>query len=135
TFHDMSKVRVYAVEPGEGVEQLQVPLWFWNSAEWSAFTQASAKAQRQTLIQALRSVRDGVLTAAVTPSHEMRRYLRTLVSILQLERNAGSPWAKFPHPKNFLEKLKKWQEGLGDQDSFTNDEKTVLGAVRDKLAD
>lgn len=134
TFRDMSKVRVYAVEPSEGVEQLQVPLWFWNSAEWSAFTQASAKAQRPTLIQALRSVRDGVLTAAVTPSHEMRRYLRTLVSILQLERNAGSPWAKFPHPKNFLEKLKKWQEGLGDQDSFTDDEKTVLAAVRDKLA-
>ncbi|WP_137138377.1 ATP-binding protein [Pseudomonas asiatica] len=134
TFRDMSKVRVYAVEPSEGVEQLQVPLWFWNSAEWSAFTQASAKAQRPTLVQALRSVRDGVFTAAVTPSHEMRRFLRTLVSILQLERNAGSPWAKFPYPKNFLEKLKKWQEGLGDQDSFTDDEKTLLGVVRDKLA-
>lgn len=133
TFRDMSKVRVYAVEPSKGVEQLQVPLWFWNSAEWSAFTQASAKAQRPTLVQALRSVRDGVFAAAVTPSHEMRRYLRTLVSILQLERNAGSPWAKFPHPKNFLEKLKKWQEGLGEQDSFTDDEKAVLDAVRSKL--
>jgi len=133
TFRDMSKVRVYAVEPSEGVEQLQIPLWFWNSAEWSAFTQASAKTQRPTLVQALRSVRDGVFTATVTPSHEMRRYLRTLVSILQLERNAGSPWAKFPHPKNFLEKLKKWQEGLDDQDTFTDDEKTVLSSVRDKL--
>ncbi|MGE4535329.1 ATP-binding protein [Halomonas sp.] len=133
TFHDMGKVRVYAVEPGDGIEQLQVPLWFWNSAEWSAFTQASAKAQRPTLVQALRSVRDGVFTASVTPSHEMRRYLRTLVSILQLERNAGSPWAKFPHPKNFLEKIKKWQEGLGDQDSFTDDEKTALGAIRDMI--
>lgn len=133
TFRDMSKVRVFAVEPSKDVEQLQVPLWFWNSAEWSAFTQASAKTQRPTLVQALRSVRDGVFTAAVTPSHEMRRYLRTLVSILQIERNAGSPWAKFPFPKNFLEKLKKWQDGLGDQDSFTNDEKTLLGAVRNKL--
>ena len=133
TFRDMSKVRVYAVEPSEGVEQLQIPLWFWNSAEWSAFTQASAKTQRPTLVQALRSVRDGVFTATVTPSHEMRRYLRTLVSILQLERNAGSPWAKFPHPKNFLEKLKKWQEGLDDQDTFTDDEKTVLSSIRDKL--
>lgn len=28
TFRDMSKVRVYAVEPSEGVDQLQVPLWF-----------------------------------------------------------------------------------------------------------
>ncbi|HFH3443552.1 ATP-binding protein [Pseudomonas aeruginosa] len=134
TFRDMSKVRVYAVEPGERVEQLQIPLWFWNSAEWGAFTQASAKTQRPTLVQALRSVRDGVFTSAVTPSHDMRRYLRTLVSTLQLERNAGSPWAKFPHPKNFLEKLKKWQEGLGDQDTFTDDEKALLGSVRDKIA-
>ncbi|WP_047244102.1 ATP-binding protein [Chromobacterium subtsugae] len=133
TFRDMSKVRVYAVEASESVEQLQVPLWFWNSAEWSAFTQASAKAQRPTLVQALRSVRDGVFAAAVTPSHEMRRYLRSLVSILQLERNAGSPWAKFPHPKNFLEKLKKWQEGLGDQDSFMDAEKAALGAIRDRI--
>ncbi len=133
TFRDMSKARVYAVEPSGDVARLQVPLWFWNSAEWSAFTQASAKAQRPTLVQALRSVRDGVFTAAVAPSHEMRRYLRTLVSILQLERNAGSPWATFPKPKNFLEKLKKWQQGLSDQDSFTQPEKTALGAVRDKL--
>lgn len=133
TFRDMSKVRVFAVEPSEGIEQLQVPLWFWNSAEWSAFTQASAKAQRPTLVQALRSVRDGALSSVATPSHEMRRYLRTLVSILLLERNAGSPWGRFPGPKNFFEKLKKWQDGLGDQDTFTADENTVLGAVRDKL--
>ena len=133
TFRDMSKVRVFAVEPGEGVEQLQIPLWFWNSAEWGAFTQASAKTQRPTLVQALRSVRDGVFGATVTPSHEMRRYLRTLVSILQLERNAGSPWGKFPQPKAFFEKLKKWQEGLTNQDSFSDDEKAVLGATRDKI--
>lgn len=133
TFRDMSKVRVYAVEAGEGIEQLQVPLWFWNSAEWSAFTQASSKAQRPALVQALRSVRDGAFTAKVTPSHEMRRYLRTLVSILQLERNSGSPWAKFPHPKNFFKKLKKWQQGLSDQDSFTDVETAALGAVRDKI--
>lgn len=135
TFSDMSKVRVFAVELSEGIEQLQIPLWFWNSAEWGAFTQASAKTQRPTLVQALRSVRDGVLGATVTPSHEMRRYLRTLVSILQLERNAGSPWGKFPQPKAFFEKLKKWQEGLADQDTFSGPEKTALGSVRDKIAD
>ncbi|MBW0171431.1 MAG: ATP-binding protein [Hydrogenophaga sp.] len=133
TFRDMSKVRVFAVEPSEGVGQLQIPLWFWNSAEWSAFTQASAKTQRPTLVQALRSVRDGVFGATVTPSHEMRRYLRTLVSILQLERNAGSPWGKFPQPKGFFEKLKKWQEGLASQDSFSDGEKASLSAVRDEL--
>lgn len=133
TFRDMSKVRVYAVEPSEGVEQLQVPLWFWNSAEWSAFTQASAKAQRPTLVQALRSVRDGVFAAAVTPSHEMRRYLRTLVSIIQIERNSGSPWDKFPKNKNFLEKIRKWQEELKESDSFTEVEKQALTSFRSEI--
>jgi hypothetical protein len=133
TFRDMSKVRVFSVEPGTSIEQLQIPLWFWNSAEWGAFTQASAKTQRPTLVQALRSVRDGVYGATVTPSHEMRRYLRTLVSILQLERNAGSPWGKFPQPKGFFEKLKKWQEGLSAQDFFSEDEETALSAARNKV--
>ena len=110
-----------------------MPLWFWNSAEWSAFTQASAKAQRPTLIQALRSVRDGAVETSVTPSHEMRRFLRTLVSALQIERNAGSPWAKFPHNKNFFEKIKKWQEGLGNDASFNDAENVPLTALRDKI--
>lgn len=133
TFRDMSNVRVFAVEPGEGIEQLQVPLWFWNSAEWSAFTQASTRTQRPTLIQALRSVRDGAVEVSVTPSHEMRRFLRTLVSVIQIERNAGRPWANFPHPKNFFEKIKKWQEGLAEDASFSAEEAAALKAVNDKI--
>lgn len=133
TFRDMSNVRVFAVEPGEGIEQLQVPLWFWNSAEWSAFTQASTRTQRPTLTQALRSVRDGAVEVSVTPSHEMRRFLRTLVSVLQIERNAGRPWANFPHPKNFFEKIKKWQEGLTEDASFSAEEAAALKAVNDTI--
>ncbi|HTN61072.1 MAG TPA: ATP-binding protein, partial [Devosia sp.] len=133
TFRDMSKVRVFAVEPSEGVEQLQVPLWFWNSAEWSAFTQASARAQRPTLIQALRSVRDGAVDALATPSHDMRRYLRTLVSALQIDRNTGTPWARFPYPKNFLERMKKWQDGLATDGSFNDGEAESLAALRELI--
>lgn len=135
TFRDMDKVRVFAVDPGEesGIGQLQVPLWFWNSAEWSAFTQASARAQRPTLIQALRTVRDGDGDSPATPSHAMRRYLRTLVSIIQMERNAGSPWARFPHPKNFFEKTKIWQSGLESDDSFDEDENDAITALSSKI--
>ena len=135
TFRDMGKVRAFAVEAAEGVEQLSVPLWFWNSAEWSAFTQASTRTQRPTLIQALRSVRDGVVDATVTPSHEMRRFLRTLVSVIEIERNSGRPWASFPHPKNFFEKVQKWQTGLAEHASFTQGEIAALKAVKDKIAD
>ena len=135
TFRDMSRVRVYAVEPNPdaGIEQLQIPLWFWNTAEWSAFTQASAKAQRPTLIQALRSVRDGAVEASTSPSHEMRRFLRTLVSAIQVERNSGTPWSRFPHPKNFFEKIKKWQEGLDTDASFSGPEVQALEALTEKI--
>ena len=135
TFRDMSKVRVFAVEPSEEIEQLQVPLWFWNSAEWSVFTQASAKAQRPTLIQALRSVRDGAIEASVTPSHEMRRFLRTLVSVIQIERNSGRPWANFPHPKNFFEKIQRWQEGLEADAAFIPEEIAPLEAFSEKISE
>jgi hypothetical protein len=137
TFRDMSKVRVFAVEadPDSGISKLKVPLWFWNSAEWSAFTQASARTQRPTLIQALRSVRDGTVDTASTPSHEMRRFLRTLVSIIQIERNAGRPWANFPHPKNFLQGTLVWQKGLENDDSFTQEENAALDVLRQKISD
>ncbi|HDR1026809.1 ATP-binding protein [Pasteurella multocida] len=128
TFCDMSHVRVFAVEPREkgNIEQLQVPLWLWNSAEWSAFTQASAKAQRPTLVQALRSVRDRVFNATVTPSHEMRRYLRMLVSAVQIEKNSGNPF-KGPGPvKGFRDRLTRWKEGLEDNSaSFSQKESTA----------
>jgi len=134
-FKGATNARVFSVEPTDGIQQLHVPLWFWNSAEWSAFTQASGKTQRPTLIQALRTVRDQQIEAAVSPSHEMRRYLRTLVSIIQIERNAGSPWAKFPHPKNFLEKIKKWNEGLLNDESFTQDENSALENLKNKITE
>ncbi|UQW74109.1 ATP-binding protein [Pseudomonas avellanae] len=133
TFRDLSKVRVFAVEPSVGVNQLQVPLWFWNTVEWSAFTQASAKTQRPTLIQALRSVRDGAVENPLNCSHGMRRFLRTLVGIIQVERNAGRPWASFPHPKNFFEKIIKWQEGLQQDADFNAVEQKMLQILIDQI--
>jgi DNA helicase HerA-like ATPase len=134
TFKGMGKVRVFAVDPPEGVEQLQVPLWFWNSAEWSAFTQASARTQRPTLIQALRSVRDGSIDAAVTPSHDTRRYLRTLVSAVQVERNAGGPWKGAGQARGFRDRLQRWNEGLVADASFTQQETAALEQLAQHVA-
>lgn len=132
-FQGVSNVRVYAVEPGDNVEQLKVPLWFWNSTEWCAFTQASSKTQRPALVQALRTVRDVVYESSITPSHDMRRYLRTLINILRIEQNNGTPWGSFPKPKNFWEKLKIWQTDLTVQDIFSDDEKLALNKVHDLI--
>lgn len=134
-FSGLGNVNLFAVEADavKGVKQLQVPIWFWNSAEWSAFTQASSKAQRPTLIQALRSIRDGQLEADLTPSYDMRRFLRSLISTITIERNTGSPWGSFPKPKAFFEKIQKWQGELIPNDSFNAPEKEALLALKNKI--
>ncbi len=132
TFTDLDNVRLFAVEANEpnDIKQLQVPLWLWNTAEWCAFTQASSRAQRPTLIQALRSVRDGKFQETVTPSASMRRYLRTLVSIIKIEHTNGEPWAagqkNFGKRKGFYEGLCAWQRGLEQDNLFSPEEKQAL---------
>ncbi len=133
TFEGLSQVRVYAVEPEEGMEQLQVPLWFWNSAEWSAFTQASPRAQRPALVQALRSVRDDVFNAGVTPSHDMRRYLRTLVAALQVERSSGNPWRGGGPAKGFRDRVQVWAESLKNNASFLAVETEALEGLNQHI--
>jgi uncharacterized protein len=92
TFKDMGKVRVFAVDPSAGVEQLRVPLWFWNSAEWSAFTQASAKMQRPLLRRALRDIKAGRSLSATSPGEEklaLRRYLSSRLISIRRDLRSG----------------------------------------------
>ena len=133
TFEDMGKIRVFAVEPQKGMQQLQVPLWFWNSAEWSAFTQASGKTQRPTLIQALRTLRDGATEAAATPSQEMRRYLRTLSTALRIDSNSGTPWKGTGQAKGFKKKLIKWKECIVTDASFKKQEIDSLESLNNYI--
>jgi DNA helicase HerA-like ATPase len=132
-FNGLARVKVFSVDSSDEENRLRVPLWFWNSAEWCAFTQASAKTQRPTLIQALRAVRQGVDIEARTPSHDMRRFLRTVVTILHEERRAGNPWGSFPKDKLFFEKLGKWRQSLTDDATFDSDEKAALNNLRSAI--
>lgn len=106
------QARIFKVSPEVGELALHVPLWFWNSAEWVSFTQASAKTQKPTLVQALRFLRDQQSGPAESLNHELRRFLRTMVTTIRIEKNSGSPWVSFPKPKSFFEKLEKWKRGI-----------------------
>lgn len=140
SFSDFSNVRIFAVEENtkKRINQLNIPLWFWNTAEWSAFTQASSKTQRPTLIQALRTVRDRQTEVAPTPSLDMRRYLRPLISCLDMDIKAGNPWLGSGKSKGFGDRIANWEKGLIYDDTFTEDEKismdnlkTAMTALRD----
>lgn len=136
SFADLSNVRVYGIEKNEkqGVEQLTVPMWLWNTAEWIAFTKASGKAQRPTLIQALRCVRDGSIKAETEPEAKMRRYLGSLISLNQLEITGGTPWTGGGKSKGYSESLSTWKEGIKPDDTFTATETASIDAV-DKAFD
>ncbi len=128
------KTRAFKVNPGNREKPLKVPLWFWNSAELCSFTQASAKTQRPALIHALRRVREGFTEPTPDPSHEVRGFLRTLVTTIRAEKNAGTPWGRFPQPKSFFEKLEKWKTGLEpDIGSFEGEQQSCIQALVDKI--
>ena len=132
--NDVAKARVFRVNPTHGETELRVPLWFWNSAEWCAFTRASAKTQRPTLLHALQVVRDGTTEPMPDASHDMRRFLRTLLVTVRIEQNSGSPWGAFPKPKSFFEKLEKWKTGLEPEiGSFTSEEDEALQKLVDTI--
>ncbi len=137
-FSDMPNVRIFSVDGDEdnGIKQLHVPLWLWNSAEWCAFTQASVRTQKPTLIQALRTVRDGKLKVA-TPSASMRRYLRTLLAILKIVYSSGDPWASgrknFGIRKNFYEGLRKWSSEIKGNESFSDEENEQIDILYEKF--
>ena len=131
---DVARARIFRVEPVGGERPLKVPLWFWNSAEWASFAQASPKTQRPTLMQALRLVRDGETAPTSEPSHEMRRFLRTILRTMRQEMKAGTPWGVFPKPKSFFQKLEKWKIGIEeDVDVFDAEEHESLRALVDGL--
>ena len=138
-FKDMDNVRIFAVEADSKnkVEQLQVPLWLWNSSEWCAFTQASSRAQRPVLLQALRTVRDGALDVVLTPSTDMRRYLRTVIDIIRIEIANGEPWAagqrNYGKRKGFYDGLIAWRKSTIEDVSFAQAEKDALSDLNNKL--
>jgi hypothetical protein len=91
---DEIKPRLFKVNPRAGENQLQVPLWFWNSSEWSSFTLASGKTQRPLLQRALREVKSG-RTGILDGSDEekrlrLRRYLSSRVITLRRDLRSGA---------------------------------------------
>lgn len=90
------QAQIFKVSPSleDGELLLQVPLWFWNSAEWCSFTQASAKTQRPLLKRALREVKSGQMDLEETSAEELklrlRRFLSSTMISLQKDLRAGS---------------------------------------------
>ena len=88
------RAKVFRVDAGDGEMPLKVPLWFWNSAEWSSFTQASARTQRPLLRRALREVKAGKLDihehTAEVKILRLRRYLLSRLITIRRDLRSGA---------------------------------------------
>lgn len=105
------KGRVFKVEAKEGENQLQVPSWFWNSAEWASFTQASPKAQLPLLKRSLRAMRNEEFELETDLNIEIKRFLGNILITLKHDKSSGRPYKNGP-AFGFWETLKKWKESL-----------------------
>jgi hypothetical protein len=106
------KGRVFKVEAGQGENQLQVPSWFWNSAEWSSFTQASPKAQLPLLKRALRAMRNEDFKLETDSSIEIKRFLGNVLVTLKHDKSSGRPFGGYGPAKGFNETMAKWIESF-----------------------
>ncbi len=101
-----NSARVFQVNAEEN--PLKVPLWFWNSAEWCAFTQASARAQVPLLKRALRSMRNEQFEISDNVEISARKFIGTILQHTIAIKSEGEPFKRFPHSKNFTERLLIW---------------------------
>jgi hypothetical protein len=126
--------RVFKIGPVGEEQPLQAPMWFWNSAEWCSFTQATARTQRPTLVHALRVAREGKAELAPSRSHVVRQFLSTIVSSIRVEMNSGGPFEGFPKSKYFFQKLEKWRTSLEPElVCVEGQEESTLQDLLDKL--
>ena len=91
---DSVNARIFKVNPADGELALKVPLWFWNSAEWCSFTQASSQTQRPLLRRALREMKAGRADISELTLEErklaLRRYLSSRMISIRHDLRSGA---------------------------------------------
>lgn len=120
--------RIFEVDHEDESVRLGVPLWFWNSTEWSSFSQASAKAQQPLLRRALREVKAGRTGVPESSIEEkklgLRRYLSFMFITISGELNTG---AIKTNENRFGFRLKAFANDLKEKDDeFPN---THIGPI------
>ena len=103
--------RVFIVD--DNTNPLEIPIWFWNSAEWCSFTQASARAQVPLLKRALRAMRNEFFDIEGSSRVEVRRFIQTILMITRHSKSSGAPFNQnFGQISPFVDALDRWRHSL-----------------------
>ncbi|MDP8213489.1 MAG: DUF87 domain-containing protein [Candidatus Zapsychrus exili] len=121
--------RIFQVDAPEN--PLQVPLWFWNSAEWCSFTQASARAQVPLLKKALRSMRNEEFEVTANKSIDAKKFLGVILQSTIASKNIGEPYKQFPHNRNFTERILIWKQTVEHYNSVIAEDISSLSSGLD----
>lgn len=95
----------------EGHDNLEVPLWLWNSSEWQAFTQAKPGAQLPLLKRALRAMRNELDEGHSDTKIFAKRYFGVILTSLRQAKSKGTPWSdNFGVLNGFFNLVKSWEQ-------------------------
>jgi hypothetical protein len=131
---DIKKFQVKLGSESSVAEQLKVPVWMWNSYEWSSIAQASVRTQRPLLRRALRELRAGSDSSYSEEINSLRRYYSSCAIELMNDLHLGAPAFKGKPGKNdFGKKLKSISDDAL-KDSGEKYSVTVLNERLTKLA-
>jgi uncharacterized protein len=121
-----SSARVFQVNAEEN--PLKVPLWFWNSAEWCAFTQASARAQVPLLKRALRAMRNEQFDISDDVEIAARRFIGIILQATIVGKNAGDPFSG-----SYGKRLSIWATSVAEYDSKIDTDLSDLTQLLESL--
>lgn len=142
-FNDITEVRKFKVildESENGVEQLKVPAWMWNSYEWSSITQASGKTQRPLLRRALRDLRNGNVEGIDDETTSIRHFYSSCLIELKKDYSLGASAFKGKPGKNeFGKKLQSFandaqNDSQKSSDSWLTSKLSELSQGLEKIA-
>ncbi|MCH2227463.1 MAG: ATP-binding protein [Candidatus Caenarcaniphilales bacterium] len=139
-FDDLNtNVKRYKVEISdddkEKFKQLKVPAWFWNSYEWSSFSQASGKSQRPILRRALRELKND-FSSLNNDIAILKRQVTVMLASIGKDLNSGvDSLCGFPGNQNFGEKLITFGENFNNlSNKAPEDYKTHLNLLSEDLS-
>lgn len=136
-FEDIKGTRFFSVDPGDGIEQLHVPLWFWNSAEWSAFTKAASGVQEPAIHKVLR-LRRNVQDAQgeQLKNYDVINYLRGSLATVRNAMDTHIAFSKSDYAKymGFLDNLEAMSRSFSTlENKFSIDLKPLVNYIDDLL--
>jgi DNA helicase HerA-like ATPase len=133
--------RIFKVNPTSKENPLQVPIWFWNSAEWCSFTHAGERAHKPILQQALRLRRNARKPGCEdTITYDLLCYLEGALATFRQEVLNNSPFVSCRDSKywGFIELLKSTDSSLhlflGKKESIAELLEPLINLIDDLLA-